>query len=53
MVSEVLGDEDEQLFITGMVVLVDFTGFTMNHVTSTPLSMIKKMMPCFQVFNFN
>ncbi|XP_046638354.1 retinaldehyde-binding protein 1-like [Daphnia pulicaria] len=48
MVSEVLGDEDEQLFITGMVALVDFSGYTMNHVTGTPVSSVKKLMVCFQ-----
>jgi hypothetical protein len=49
MISEVLGDEDEQLFITGMVVLVDLEGFTMSHVTSTPIALVKKLMPCFEV----
>jgi hypothetical protein len=49
MISEVLGDEDEQLFITGMVVLVDLEGFTMSHITSTPIAMMKKLMPCFEV----
>jgi hypothetical protein len=51
MVSEVLGDEDEQLFITGMVALVDFSGYTMNHVTGTPVSSVKKLMVCFQVIH--
>ncbi|KAI9559252.1 hypothetical protein GHT06_016041 [Daphnia sinensis] len=48
MVSEVLGDEDEQLFITGMVVLIDLSDFGMNHFTSMPLPVIKKLMPCFE-----
>ncbi|XP_046459118.1 alpha-tocopherol transfer protein-like [Daphnia pulex] len=48
MISELLCDEDEQLFITGMVVLVDLEGFTMSHVTSTPIAMMKKLMPCFE-----
>lgn len=52
MVSEVLGDEDEQLFVTGMVILIDLSDFGMNHFTSMPLPMMKKLMPCFEVFHF-
>lgn len=53
MVSEVLGDEDEQLFITGMVILIDMSDFGMNHFTSMPLPMIKKLMPCFEVLHIS
>ncbi|XP_046459137.1 retinol-binding protein pinta-like isoform X2 [Daphnia pulex] len=48
MISEVMCDEDEQLFITGMAVLIDLEGFTLSHITATPLAMMKKLGPCFQ-----
>ena len=50
MVWEVMACEEEQMFITGMVLLFDFRGYTMDHFTSVPLSMVKKLMPCWQVF---
>lgn len=53
MVSEVLGDDDEQLFITGMVILIDMSDFGMNHFTSMPLPVIKKLMPCFEVLHIS
>jgi hypothetical protein len=49
MMSELLSDENEQMFITGVVIIVDLDGFTMSHVTSTPIALVKKLMPCFEV----
>lgn len=49
MVSEILGDEDEQMFIAGMVILVDMTDFSMGHITGTPMAAMKKLMPCWEV----
>jgi hypothetical protein len=51
MVAEVLGDEDEQLFITGLVALADLEGFTIGHITSMPLALVKKLMPLWEVIN--
>ncbi len=45
-----MADEDEQMFITGVTLLMDFTNFGMNHFTAMPLSVIKKVMPCWEVF---
>jgi hypothetical protein len=53
MISEIMSDEDEQFIITGMVILIDMDGFTMSHITSTPFSTMKKLMPCFEVHYFN
>ena len=50
MMTEVMGDEEEQFFITGMVVLIDLADFGLKHITSLPLSMVRKLMPCIQVF---
>lgn len=51
MVWEIMGEEDEQMFITGMLLLFDFQDYTMGHFTQMPLSMIKKLMPCWQVLS--
>ncbi len=50
MISELVGAEDEQMFITGMIVLMDMKGFTMSHFTQMPISLIKKLTQCFEVF---
>lgn len=49
MVWDIMGDEEEQMFITGLVLLFDFTGYTMSHFTQVPLPMVKKLMPCWEV----
>ena len=49
MVWDIMSDEDEQMFITGVTLLMDFTNFGMNHFTAMPISMIKKLMPCWEV----
>ena len=49
MVWDILNDEEEQMFITGIVILFDFTGYTLDHFTQMPLSMVKKLMPCWEV----
>jgi hypothetical protein len=49
MVWDIMGDEDEQMFVTGMILLFDFSNYGMNHFTAMPLSMVKKLMPCWEV----
>lgn len=49
MVSEIFYHEEEQMFITGIVLLFDFSGFTMDHFTQMPISMMKKLKPCWEV----
>jgi len=51
MVWDIMGDESEQMFITGMVLIFDFDGFTMNHFTQMPPSTVKKLMPCWEDCN--
>ena len=41
--------EEEQLFITGMVLLFDFSGYTVNHFLAFPLADIKKSKLCWEV----
>ena len=50
MVQEIAGAEDEQMFITGCLLLCDLKDFTMSHFTQMPISMIKKLTQCFEVF---
>lgn len=50
MVWEIMGAEEEQMFITGMHLIFDMKDYTMNHFTSMPISMIKKLKPCWEVF---
>lgn len=52
MVFELMGEEDEQMFINGMVLIFDLKGYTMNHFTQMPLSMVKKLMPCWEVMHY-
>ena len=49
MVWEIMGAEEEQMFITGMLLLCDLDGYTMNHFTQMPISTMKKLMPCWEV----
>jgi len=48
MVLEIMGLEEEQMFITGMVVIVDLEGYSLSHVTQRPLSVTKKQMKYLQ-----
>ena len=50
MINEIISAEDEQMFITGVVILGDLKGFTMSHLTQMPFSMMKKLMQCYEVF---
>ena len=50
MISDVMVKDDEQLFITGMVIVYDCQGFTLNHFTQRPLSLTKKHMYYLQVY---
>ncbi|XP_046456586.1 retinol-binding protein pinta-like [Daphnia pulex] len=44
MISDTMGREDEQMFVTGMVIIVDVQGFSLNHLTQKPLALFKKQM---------
>jgi len=44
MVGEVMAKDDEQFPITGIVVIIDMEGFTLDHLTHRPLSITKKQM---------
>ncbi|KAI9559302.1 hypothetical protein GHT06_016091 [Daphnia sinensis] len=44
MISEVMVLDDEQMFVTGMVIIYDCQGYTLNHLTQRPLSLTKKHM---------
>ncbi|XP_057368645.1 alpha-tocopherol transfer protein-like [Daphnia carinata] len=48
MLNEIMADEDEQMFITGLVVLIDMANFTMGHMTAMPMAAMKKLMPCWE-----
>jgi hypothetical protein len=49
MVAEVLAYEEPVIFITGVVVIVDFEGYSLSHLTHRPLSFMKKQAKYFQV----
>ncbi|EFX74067.1 hypothetical protein DAPPUDRAFT_307513 [Daphnia pulex] len=42
MVAEVLAYEEPVIFITGVVVIVDFEGYSLSHLTHRPLSFMKR-----------
>lgn len=48
MVAEVLAYEEPVMFITGAVVIVDFEGYSLSHLTHRPLSFMKKQAKYFQ-----
>lgn len=48
MVTETLGKGDEQLPITGLVVIIDMDGLTLEHLTNRSLSLSKKLMKFYQ-----
>jgi hypothetical protein len=50
MIWDVLSDEDEQMFITGVTLVMDFTNFGMNHLTAIPVATVKKLMSCWEVY---
>ena len=50
MVSDVMGLEDEQMFVTGIVIVIDLEGYSLAHVTQRPLALTKKHMRYLQVF---
>ena len=43
MVMEILEDECEQMFITGLVIIFDMEGYGMGHFTQAPLPLMKKL----------
>lgn len=50
MVWDLMMKEDEQMFITGMVLVVDVQDFTMAHFTQVPLPVMKKLSPFWEVY---
>jgi CRAL/TRIO domain len=49
MISDTMGLDDEQMFVTGMVIIIDCQGFSLNHLTQKPLALTKKQMYYLQV----
>jgi len=49
MVSDVMGLDEEQMFLTGIVIIVDLEGYSLSHVTQRPLAVTKKHMHYLQV----
>ena len=49
MVSEIMGYEEEQMFITGLLVLCDLKDFTLSHFTQMSISTFKKLMQFYEV----
>ena len=49
MVSDVMGLAEEQMFITGIVIIIDLEGYSLGHVTQKPLAVTKKQMHFLQV----
>ena len=41
--------KDPDIFITGAVVIMDFEGYTLSHLTHRPLAFMKKQVKYFQV----
>ncbi|GJQ86155.1 hypothetical protein Trydic_g13435 [Trypoxylus dichotomus] len=48
MILDILLMEDDQFVVCGMTGIQDMAGITMTHVTSSPLSIMKKAFTCFQ-----
>ncbi|GJQ86157.1 hypothetical protein Trydic_g13437 [Trypoxylus dichotomus] len=48
MILDILLMEDDQLVVCGLTGLQDMAGVTVTHMTSSPLSIIKKAFTCFQ-----
>lgn len=53
MVAEVLAYEEPLIFVTGVVVVVDFEGYSLGHLTHRPLSFMKKQAKYFQVLTID
>ena len=51
MVWELLDDEEEQMFITGLILIFDMEGFTMSHFAQMPMSLTKKLQLCWEDAN--
>lgn len=50
MVMETLvKDRNDDMFVMGMVIVVDMHGMTMAHLTSKPVAMVKKLLRFVQV----
>ena len=49
MISEIMGYEEEQMFITGLLVLCDLKDFTLSHFTQMSISTFKKLMQFYEV----
>lgn len=49
MIWDIWMKEEEQMFITGAVVVIDVKDFTMAHFTQMPLAVMKKLMPLWEV----
>jgi CRAL/TRIO domain len=48
MVWELFCHEEEQMFITGAVLILDMEGYTISHFTQLPMSLAKKLQLCWE-----
>ena len=51
MIWDIMFHEEEQMFITGAVLILDMEGFTMSHFAQMPMSMAKKLQLCWEDAN--
>jgi len=49
MVWNVVFDEEEQMFTSGVVLIFDLDGFSIDHFIGMPIALAKKIMPCWEV----
>lgn len=49
MVMDVLMKEEEQMYVTGMILLFDIKDFSLAHFAQLPLPMMKKIAPIWEV----
>jgi CRAL/TRIO domain len=49
MVWNVVFDEEEQMFTSGVVLIFDLDGFSIDHFIRMPIALAVKIMPCWEV----
>ena len=51
MIWDIVFHEEEQMFITGAVLILDMEGFTMSHFAQMPMSLTKQLQLCWEDAN--
>ena len=49
MVWNVVFDEEEQMFTSGVVLIFDLDGFSVDHFMGMPIALAVKIAPCWEV----